>query len=259
MVARTTAQLGTPSISPHLARTSASTKSLPHPELSASLGALERRPQPGAQEPPDPTAAHLPHCRPGVAPCPALRRRTSAGTAPAPKRRTPPPCSLLPRTAHHVRHRRTVQAPVCRAPPAATRTGAGYTTAPSRRPAAGPPAVLAPTSPPRGAPGDPRGGRRPRAGRRGGCTTSASVCTEPSHVNTSWACLGLRFLKRPQLGQEERSRRKAPPAALPHGLAGPWLLTQRLSADCDSATRGGRVQGLIRPSLHLFTLLLWAR
>lgn len=147
-------------MSPHLARTSASTKSLPHPELSASLGALERRPQPGAQEPPDPTAAHLPHCRPGVAPCPALRRRTSAGTAPAPKRRTPPPCSLLPRTAHHVRHRRTVQAPVCRAPPAATRTGAGYTTAPSRRPAAGPPAVLAPTSPPRGAPETPRGQKR---------------------------------------------------------------------------------------------------
>ena len=104
---------------------------------------------------PSPATTYRPHCRPGAAPCPAWRRRTSAGTAPGRPRWTPPLCSQPPRIAYRVPRRRSARAPACTAPPAASQTGAGCITAPSWRPAAGLPAVPAPANQPRRAPGGP--------------------------------------------------------------------------------------------------------
>lgn len=85
--------------------------------------------------PPSPVITHQLRCTPGATPGPAWRRRTSAGTAPGLPRRTPPPCNPPPRTARQGPRRRTALAPPCRELLAATRMGAGCTTAPLRRPA----------------------------------------------------------------------------------------------------------------------------
>lgn len=130
-VATTTARLCSPSeISSQTPRDhpASSGKSPSPPRVRrGTLSPLGGRPR----LPPALAATHRPRCRPGTTLCLTWRRSTSAGTAPVRSPRMPPPCSLPPRRARRVLRRRTARAPTCRAPPAATRMGAGYTAAPS--------------------------------------------------------------------------------------------------------------------------------